>query len=142
MEIEDVSEEVKWEAQRITAAFDLQEWEITAVSGNEVLFAAYTEDRLLEWCLDGLNICALAVGDRHNLSSFDINPSSGYGPLTFESSEYDSLLARGLYRLGFEAPSLISELPELSAHQKLELRLSMPREFWPKTWIDGENAAK
>ena len=31
----------------------------------------------------------------------------------------------------------------LSAHEKMELRLSMPREFWPKRWLDaGESTAK
>ena len=30
----------------------------------------------------------------------------------------------------------LAELPPLSAHEQLELRLSMPREFWPKALPD------
>jgi hypothetical protein len=26
-----------------------------------------------------------------------------------------------------------------TAHEKLELRLSLPREFWPKKWLDKAN---
>jgi hypothetical protein len=51
-------------------------------------------------------------------------------------------MVRTLYRLGIEmedeqwlAPLNVS----LSHHEKLELRLSMPREFWPKKWLDEAN---
>lgn len=30
----------------------------------------------------------------------------------------------------------------LSAHEKMEMHLSMPREFWPKTWLDEEGAVE
>ncbi|BCM88420.1 hypothetical protein IAD21_00251 [Abditibacteriota bacterium] len=54
------------------------------------------------------------------------------------NSEFHDLFARVLYRLGFEEESVLSQLPTLSMHEKLELRLSMPREFWPKQWLDEE----
>ncbi len=47
-------------------------------------------------------------------------------------------MARGLYRLGFDEPAILAQLPQLSAHEKLELRLSMPREFWPQRWLEAE----
>lgn len=46
----------------------------------------------------------------------------------------NALMSRGLYCLGFENPAIMSQLSPLSAHEKLELRLSMPREFWPPQW--------
>lgn len=55
------------------------------------------------------------------------------------------LMARGLYRLEFEAKEkvedVLSQLPELTAHEKLELRPSFPREFWPQKWLDEEEMA-
>jgi hypothetical protein len=38
--------------------------------------------------------------------------------------------------LNFEDESVLSQLPPLTAHEKLELRLSLPREFWPQKWAD------
>ena len=55
-------------------------------------------------------------------------------------SHYNEIMARGLYCLGFEDEAILSQLPPLTNHEKLELRLSMPREFWPKTWQDEANA--
>ncbi len=53
------------------------------------------------------------------------------------------LLATTVFRLGFPLDLLELELaPEFdigsffSQHEKLELRLSMPREFWPRNWLD------
>ncbi|RYX80177.1 hypothetical protein EON83_29760 [bacterium] len=51
---------------------------------------------------------------------------------------YSEIMAQGLYRLGFEDEAVLSELPQLSNHEKLELRLSLPREFWPQKWLDEE----
>ncbi len=51
------------------------------------------------------------------------------------------LAARGFYRLGLSNGDESSQLPPLSSHEKLELRLSMPREFWPQKWIDEEEGA-
>ena len=57
--------------------------------------------------------------------------------------DYDASLLRGLYRLGFEDEDALGELnASFSAHEKMELRLNFPREFWPKRWLDEENATK
>lgn len=66
------------------------------------------------------------------------NPGSAFVVWTSHLNPYNELMARGLYRLGFEDPAILAQLPPLSAHEKLELRLSMPREFWPKTWLEEE----
>lgn len=55
------------------------------------------------------------------------------------SGDNDKLLARGLYRLGFEDEDVLAKLNHpLSSHEKMELRLSLPREFWPKMWLAEE----
>ncbi len=52
--------------------------------------------------------------------------------------QYNEIMGRALYCLGFGDEDILAELPELSAHEKLELRLSMPREFWLNAWLDEE----
>ncbi len=40
-------------------------------------------------------------------------------------------MARGLYRLGIDDEDIVTQFNySLSAHEKLELRLSLSREFW------------
>jgi hypothetical protein len=53
--------------------------------------------------------------------------------------QFHEFIARGLYRLGIEDEDILSQLNHpFTAHEKLELRLSMPREFWPQKWLDEE----
>ncbi len=48
-------------------------------------------------------------------------------------------MARGLYCLGTDDSEALEQFyPAFSFHEKLELRLSLPREFWPQTWLDEE----
>lgn len=61
-------------------------------------------------------------------------------PRRTRNREKDQWLARGLYCLGIDDESVWRELlevgVELSAHEKLELGLELPREFWPTRWIE------
>lgn len=51
-------------------------------------------------------------------------------------------LHRALYKLGYEGQSIDQALGcSLSNHEKMEIRLGFPREFWPKTWL-GEEATE
>ena len=50
-------------------------------------------------------------------------------------------MARGIHRLGIEEEYVWGQLNVIfTAHEKMELRLSMPREFWPQKWMDEEEA--
>ena len=50
------------------------------------------------------------------------------------------LMKRGLYCLGFEDEEVFTQLNcSLTAHERLELRLSLPHEFWPQKWLDEAN---
>lgn len=141
MELEDVSEKIEWEARRVAAAFELTSWAETTsfnvwcgtCGGVEVVWMQETKDAELTF---------IQVGDRTgNCSLSREQVDSFLGGELWElrtDTRYDDFMARGFYRLGFGTPALTSQLPELSAHEKLELRLSMPREFWPKTWLDEE----
>ncbi len=48
-------------------------------------------------------------------------------------------MARVLFKLGHDLSFIEEHFDTLSAHERLELRLSLPREFWPKKWLDEEN---
>ena len=54
-----------------------------------------------------------------------------------EGAATGELMARGLYRLGL-GEDVLSQLPALSADEKMEIRLSFPREFWPRRWLNKE----
>ncbi|RYZ80870.1 MAG: hypothetical protein EOP04_25050 [Proteobacteria bacterium] len=61
--------------------------------------------------------------------------------LTHVQPQHYEIMARALYRLGVEDEAELTKLEwPLSAHEKSELRLSLPREFWPQKWLDEEAA--
>ncbi|RYF51008.1 MAG: hypothetical protein EOO38_04295 [Cytophagaceae bacterium] len=47
-------------------------------------------------------------------------------------------MARVLFKLGHDLSFIEEHFDTLSAHEQMELRLSMPREFWPQKWLDEE----
>ena len=47
-------------------------------------------------------------------------------------------MARVLFKLVYDVTLIENRFAILSAHEKLELRLSVPREFWPQKWLDEE----
>lgn len=75
-------------------------------------------------------------------SGFETEEGRWHYSVSPKSSHGEKRIARALYRLGVEDQSVLSQFPQLSAHEKLELRFSLPREFWPKTWLDEENEDK
>lgn len=99
----------------------------------------------IDWCIEreGAQLCGITVGaDEATCLELVFVESKGWRFENYAMGEvdpvYSQMMARGLYRLGFEDQSVWSQLPFLCAHEKLELRLSLPREFWPKPWLDEE----
>ena len=153
MEFEDVSKKVEKEARRVAAAFKVSTFQKHQMNENESNFIAHFSgsagggDRRLYWQI-GKNerVTLLWLGTGRSVVATVVEwESSLRGPkdamgvwAVLLNSPHDEQMAQGLYRLGFES----SELPPLSltAHEKLELRLSMPREFWPQKWLDEESA--
>jgi hypothetical protein len=143
MEFEGLSEQIEWEARRVAAAFELRGWEKMYKLGERQVFEAVYESGVM---LDAVFV----IGDS-TLKSVDIRnnkdscQSKLYGSLqawrVYKSHyvpAFNELMMRGLFRLGIDETLLVPLEHPLSAHEKLELRLSLPREFWPKTWLDEE----
>ncbi len=157
MEFEDLSEKVKREAQRIVMAYEVTSFQSyegkSFVVGNvpsAIHFkGAWKGDShtRLHWTIDGADATLLKLSlDRDVefcLLTKDKEGKHKFVSLSYAKRDLKQGMACGLYRLGIEDEEALSELNStLSAHEKLELRLSMPREFWPKTWPNEEKAAK
>ncbi|BCM88905.1 hypothetical protein IAD21_00747 [Abditibacteriota bacterium] len=141
MEFEDVSEKVEWEARRVAAAFGVGEWKPNEPSREIISYSCFNNgtEYYVSFDTDGelktLNIDE--VESRQYTHCELQNLGMGQWSL-YNYSQYGKEMAYGLYRLGFEDEGILSQLPPISAHEKLELRFSMPREFWPQKWLDEE----
>lgn len=148
MEFEDVSPEVEREARHVIAAFRLGEW------GTDIMAETYINYG------NDLYISIMGVGETGliNLEVYEDHIAAEfYGeirrppeelwilcPKSIEEPDYffnrprrHREVLKAAYRLGYDI-SLFPHLGELTAHEKMEMRLSMPREFWPKNWLDEE----
>ncbi|BCM91852.1 hypothetical protein IAD21_03729 [Abditibacteriota bacterium] len=146
MEFEDVSEEVLRQCQRVAAAFGVTKWtwypHPPFVISDNLDFSGYNGPYMVRWLIwsrtgTESELCIVSIGDTELLRihlEFDAVFEIREEPLPGESE----LMARGLYCLGFEDETILSQLSPLSAHEKMELRLSFPREFWPQKWLDEE----
>lgn len=130
-----IKDMVEWEARRVAQAvgvewYDKMEW-------PEFV-------RYVGWigCAKvALLMCKGGVPKRLNIGSHGTGCDFDFEyKLVEDYGHSHELMARGLYCLGFEDESILSQLPELSAHERLELRLNFPREFWPQSWLDEANA--
>lgn len=153
-----LSEQIEREAQRVAAAFGVDKWEVTwCYEWWEFIGVGYGQE-LVRWTIEISSACWIGsevgpkeveVSDRelwqHHRSSCQIVRDSDE-PDVWECNPlmpFNKLMARAFYRLGFENEDVLAQLNyPLTAHEKLELRLSIPREFWPKTWIDEEGAVQ
>lgn len=139
MEFENVSEQVEWEARRVAAAFGVKTFEVVLTEWMRNYWGEAGNTRI-SWDIDARTntFFSIQVGTGGCEVNFDLDaPKEGWW--FFPNPIFHDLMARGLYRLGFEDEGVMRELKHpLTAHEKLELRLSLPREFWPKTWLDEE----
>ncbi len=146
-------EQIEWEARRVAAAFGFEH--PVRSDPDHRFYMVHAMNVHMMWLHQGpgchlhkLWLCkttfsqdsALEYEQPRMVSSYD-GRKWHLGDYQQDTHDTDGHLARGLYRLGFEDESILSQLPALSAHEKLELRLSMPREFWPQKWLDEETPA-
>ena len=143
MEFEGLSEEVQWELKRVGAAFGIREW-IVDDGPNQVNGVSY-EGAVVSCGVDLNTARFIGVQVKGPNNATSIIYDEGWihsSPQSFWNCEFhpvtSSLMFRGLYRMGFDE-SVLNQLPALTAHEKLELRLSMPREFWPRKWLEEEH---
>ncbi len=144
MESEIINDEVEWEACRVARAFGINDpstarWNglFASVQGSCALgeplgVAAYWFDDQTTFvftvqCELSLVIKQDAITEINGLVA---HPDERVIPL--------EPIVRALYQLGYDCSLLENQArrPPLTAHEKLELRLSMPREFWPKKWLE------
>ncbi len=149
MEFEDVSAEVEREARRVAAAFGVEIFDTHKDSGWWTCQGSATTGIRVAWEIDPTTgmYWSIEVGEVIGYEGsgckvfFDEEWIKDDGQETWPSPrlEDNELMAWGLFRLGLDRPTIITELNHpLSMHEKLELRLSMPCEFWPKKWLEEE----
>ena len=142
MEFEDLNQQIEREARRVAAAFGIESFEIR--DEEVVAYVGLSSATQVCWNIDSRtnSFFYIEVGERGCEVNFAPNWSKPNAPEEwrfYPNPAFHEVMARGLYRLGFEDEGVLAELNHpLSAHEKLELRLSMPRELWPKTWLDEE----
>jgi hypothetical protein len=145
MEFDGLSADVEWEAKRVAAAFGVEELSVSfTIVGVYADFEGYVRGTLVTWDieLDTLILGGISIGrfpDDYSQVVYRIKEGDQW---VCESNSADGeLMARGLYCLDIQDEGVLAELDSpLTAHEKLELKLSMPREFWPKTWLDEETS--
>ncbi len=124
----------QWEVQRVAVAFDVDS--VTVVRRiTGVHYEGLCSDVLVTWELGDPNarVKSIQVGERSYCGVYLSSGQWEWEP----GREGHEQIARGLYRLGFEDEGVLSQLDSpLTGHDKIELRLSMPREFWPPKWIE------
>ncbi|RYX84670.1 hypothetical protein EON83_08515 [bacterium] len=130
---------VDFEIQRVAAAFGVKSF-TTHRTVTSVHYEGWLGDTLVTWRLGDPNarVTNICVGTRSYCGVFRKRDRWEWE----SGQEGHEQMARGLYCLGFEDEDVLAQLNRpLSMHEKIELRLSMPREFWPKKWCDEEAAS-
>jgi hypothetical protein len=140
MEFEDLSEKMKREVRRVAAAFEVDSngCSVKTHDGLITCFGRLVHHVSGRWIfeLEREELVAIELG--HDGCRVFLSRDSNEWVCYTWSGFYNEHMVKGLYRLGFEDESILTQLPPLSAHEQLELRLSMPRKFWPKTWLEEE----
>jgi hypothetical protein len=133
--INDIDIDIDIESKRVAAAFKVTQWKKSKAHYERLVVYEGTIGEIeIEWSISesGLFDVAIAHPNYERTVSYFLNlPNCKPDP----NGTTDDFMAKGLFLLGFD-DEILNELPELTAHEKIELRLSFPREFWPKKWLD------
>ena len=168
MEFEVVSEKVEREARRVAVALNADEFRLVGCDksvSNSVTYALYRGlwgKTTVQWTImvEEAALQSIRIGLNQSLASDECRvfrlqtdstcTESVWEPwATMENPYFQSPpvfrehMAHTLYCLGIDIEDeqdLAFLDVSLSAHEKLELRLSMPREFWPQKWLDEEES--
>lgn len=142
MEFEDVKEKVEWEAGRVAAAFGLKEVECEKGTKSNHYEEDITESIKLATYfnfISGMAGICIFESERVKCEVDYSDTDSEWVCVHSGCDKLSEIMARGLYLLGIEDAGVLAELNyPLTAHEKLEVRHSLPREFWPQTWLDVE----
>ena len=155
-----LSERIEWESHRVAAAFGapwsfvaeflpesgasgtlfrFRSWNVMLAADTRLVFTFRQYKGALTWS----QVCLYRGGDEQwcDLQS-TLSDEDTWTCWTLTSTGgLNELMMRALYCLNFEEEGVFQKLNSpLSAHEKMELRLSMPREFWPHKWHEEESA--
>lgn len=133
---------IQWEAHRVATAFGVEKWgeDVWFMHTDASLFSGTKGELEVVWRINPEGYaCHFRVGNGGIHDCTVTWREMAWSSKTYGSHpEYNALMARGLYCLGIDAPSVVAKLNSpLSAHEQIELRLSMPREFWPPSWLEA-----
>ncbi|RYX80737.1 hypothetical protein EON83_27290 [bacterium] len=145
MESEDVRAKYEWEARRVAAAFGMEDYQkLPQYQGVYFVFCGGVE---VWWNIDWISSDSTATISNVTIGA-DKDPGCqitdfgfGWEFFQFQNSppHYRGMMAKALYCLGIENETVLHKLnAPLTLHEKLELRLSLPREFWPQKWFDED----
>lgn len=136
---------IEWEAARVACAFGVEEWEtgFRASKNNFSVWQFISEGVIVHCQWDEDFWLSFRVGLHAGKGREVVGDGScqwrDYEPdfdcIQLGHPIYNGIMARAMYCLGFPE-SVLQQLPPLSAHEQLELKLTMPREFWPQKWLD------
>ena len=158
MEFEDLSEKVQQEVKRVAAAFEMTTLELVGerVPPGGPHAYIYVGDSNLDPNIvietenhsetGTLLMVKIRVGNNEDVCEVCIDSYPSHQVVyPSENSACNTLMARGLYQLGFKEEWAWRGLRAreldypFTAHEKLDFQLSMPHEFWPQTWLDEAN---
>jgi hypothetical protein len=151
MEFEDVSEKMEWKARRVAAAFQVNNptigpWHEFTPKIIRVLDARDRGYEMMVWFYEDHTYFCFDEGKELSIIVKEGVVTTIFDERTVKEEQEGvpivplAPIGRGFYKLGYDY-SLLEErfrVQLLSAHEKLELRLSMPREFWPQKWLEEE----
>ncbi|RYX80235.1 hypothetical protein EON83_29500 [bacterium] len=141
MESENLKEQIKRESYRIATAFGVKRIGIGRRFSNIFEFRGPFENDEMVWSFlkETGQLIGIRLGYKERCGVHRMKAGRVLNQwLCVRNSMFNEQMARGLYRFGFEDETIIDQLHPLTAHEKLELRLSMPREFWPQKWLNEE----
>lgn len=129
---------MNFEVRRVAAALGCANWFEVNGSQFERRFEGVTASgRKVNWwvsyypAVEGIGFCE----KRHAIHREAFGQIGPWHVGKKLDSEEATFLARTLYCLGVEEQGVWDELKNpLTAHDKIELRLTLPQEFWPSLW--------
>jgi hypothetical protein len=127
----------EYEAKRVAAAFGVK---ITGYVVDSLGAAYFNEDDALVpfyWSLskEGELEC-LSIGSHDGSGMCEVRCLDGVW-FCFPCEAYNERMGRSLYCLGIEDEGVWEQLGCcLSGHDKMELQISLPLQFWPDKWLD------
>lgn len=124
------------ESSRIATAFGVQSY-TTLWEHRHLYCEAKVNQFDVSWTVEPQPLRFSCIMLEHGFKNCEIYWNHGYR-VYWSKPEFVPFLVSGLFRLGFKDWGIFDyHLNCLTAHEKVELMLSVPREYWPQKWREG-----